>query len=190
MWYKVAFTALILVVTTANGQHSGGARGAGGGHGGISSHRGSTGRTARPSGSRALGRRGNGGGFLAPYFPIGGDYSEGLTGYDNYYNYDPPPPNFLPIEPAPEPPRVAHAVVNEYKWKDEAAEVASSSPTFTIALRDGSLRYAVAAWLQNSQLYYVDSDGKQEALSSNQIDRVTTQRLNGEKNLRLQLPPG
>jgi hypothetical protein len=187
MWYKVAFTALILVVTTANGQHGGGARGADGARGAISSHRGSEGRAVRPSGSRAVGRRGSGSGFLAPYFPIGGDYPEGLAGYDNYY---PPPPDFLPVEPAPEPPRVAHAVVNEYKWKDEGVEVANSSPTFTIALRDGSLRYAVAAWLQNSQLYYVDSEGKQDALSSNQIDRGATQRLNGEKNLRLQLPPG
>lgn len=188
---KIAFPALLLLVTPMFGQHGGGAKSAAARGSGVSARRPAVGRM-RLSGTRPAARRRLGNDFLAPYFPIGGDYLGGeypddQAGYDNYY---PPSANFLPLQP-PARPLVAHAVVNEYRWNDAGVAAAdTSSPTFTIALKDGSLRYAAATWLQNSQLYYIDSEGKQETLSSNRIDRSTTQRLNEEKKLRLQLPPG
>jgi hypothetical protein len=179
---STAFPALCLLVTPMFGQHGVGARGTSSTGGRVLARRG---HTAGRTGVRQ--RPGN-----AAYFPNGGDslggnYRDDQAGYDNYV---PPIANFLSVE-RPAPPLVAHAVVNEYRWKDAGVSAADrSSPTFTIALKDGSLRYAAATWLQNRQLYYVDSEGKQEVLSSNRIDRGATERLNEEKKLRLQLPPG
>jgi hypothetical protein len=189
---KFAFPALFLLVTPMFGQHAGGARGMASGGGVVSTRRAPAAGRMRLSGARSRVRQRVGNQALTPYFPIGGDYfggnySDDLAGYDNYF---PPTPNFLSVERPVRPP-VAHAVVNEYQWKDAGvASADSSSPTFTIALKDGSLRYAAATWLQNRQLYYVDSEGKQQVLSSNHIDRDATERLNEEKKLRLQLPPG
>jgi hypothetical protein len=193
---NIAFAALLFLVTPMFGQHGGGAKGTAAGGGRISA-RPIAGRRFGFSGNRPAARQRFGNEFVAPYLPIGGDYLGGtylgegdpqdLASYDSYY---PPAPNFLSVRP-PARPLVAHAVVNEYNWKDAGVAAGStSSPTFTIALKDGSLHYAAATWLQNSQLYYIDSEGKQEVLSSNRIDRSATERLNEEKKLRLQLPPG
>jgi hypothetical protein len=184
-----AFVALLFLVTPVFGQHVGGAAARGAG---VSAHRGPVAIRMRLSGTRPGMRQRFGNESLAPYFPIGGDYfganyPDGQAGYDNYY---PPSANFLSVGPALRP-LVAHAVVNEYNWKDaDVAAGDASAPTFTIALKDGSLHYATATWLQNGQLHYIDSEGRQEVLSSNRIDRSTTERLNEEKKLRLQLPPG
>jgi hypothetical protein len=192
MWNNIAFPALFFLVTPMFGQHAGAARGSTSGRGVVSARRAPAVGRMRLSGVRSRVRSRLGNESLAPYFPIGGDYfggnySDDLAGYDNYF---PRIANFLSVE-RPTRPLVAHAVVNEYQWKDVGvASADSSSPTFTIALKDGSLRYAAATWLQNRQLYYVDSEGKQEVLSSNRIDRGATERLNEEKKLRLQLPPG
>jgi hypothetical protein len=194
---NIAFAALFFIVTPLFGQHGGGSRGTAARGGGVLARRGPAEGRMRLSGNRPAARQRFGNQFLSPYFPIGGDYlggdylggdyPEGSAGYDNYYA---PAANFLSVQPQARP-LVAHAVVNEYQWKDAGASATdTSSPTFTIALKDGSLRYAAATWSQNGQLYYVDSEGKQEVLSSNLIDRSATQRLNEEKKLRLQLPPG
>jgi uncharacterized protein YidB (DUF937 family) len=80
-------------------------------------------------------------------------------------------------------------VIHEYKWpKNE--ETGGGATAFTIALKDGSQRSAVAAWIQGGKLQYLDSEDRQQALSPDVIDRQTTDRLNEEKHLRLQLPPG
>lgn len=177
----------LLVVPTVLAQHPGGfARGNAGA-------RGLTGRIAvtRPA------TRGSGGRFRSPfigsYLPFWGDYP-----YSGVYAEEPPPaPNFVVTAPpagqaSPQPAapvQPAQSVIHEYKWP-KSDETGGGATTFTIALKDGSQRFATAAWIQGGKLHYLDSEDRQQALSSDVIDRQTTDRLNEEKHLRLQLPPG
>ena len=193
----VVFMALFLA-TPMFGQHGGGSRGAAAPGGGTVARRGSVGRPTSFAGRRPGLRQRFGTGLFSPFYPIGGDYWDGLLGYDDSY---PQADNFPyiqfpyvqrgPVFGATAQPVVAQAVVNDYKWKDDSVAAAGNSSTLiTIVLKDGTLRYAVATWVQDRQLHYIDSEDKQEVLSSDRIDRAATQRLNEEKKLHLQLPPG
>lgn len=146
--------------------------------------------------------------YYSPYFSyfpylsayaLMGDY--GLSG--DYFGY--PGPAEYPVintntvnvpadsqeepSPAPQAPP-AHPVVHEYKWNEPVTAAEEQSAAFTIVLKDGSKRYSVMAWVQNRQLYYLDSEGHQQVLAANLIDRGATERLNRQKNLNLRLPPG
>lgn len=138
-------------------------------------------------------------GFLASYAPLL-DY--GYLGYEPYLaNYEdefssPAPGIFYvlpPVVPAtPQPAESIHpaqAVIHEYKVDHEAGE-GGREITFTIALKDGSKRFAAASWVQDGKLHYVNSEGKQDILSPDSIDREATNRLNEQNHLRMQLPPG
>jgi hypothetical protein len=188
MRFMAVFLLIIpTVVQTAFAQHSGGfARG-------NSGARGFTGRIAvsRPA-TRGLGGRFRSP-FIGSYLPFWGDYP-----YPGLYAEEPsPPPNFVVPAPAagqasPQPAarvQPAQSVIHEYKWP-KSDETGGGATTFTIALKDGSQRFATAAWIQGGKLHYLDSEDRQQALSSDVIDRQTTDRLNEEKHLRLQLPPG
>jgi hypothetical protein len=193
MGNNTACIALFLLATPTFAQHGGGARSgtvAGFGHGGgVLAPRVRTVRPLRFSGNR-LGFQRFGGESFAPYDPFWGDYAGDLSGYDFPADADYLPANdFLPVQLAVRA-LPAHAVVTEYKWKDQGVGGSDNSLAFTIALKDGTRCIAVATWLQHSKLYYIDSQGRQEVLSSDRIDRDTTQRLNDEKKLQLQLPPG
>jgi hypothetical protein len=138
-------------------------------------------------------RPGFGSYFSTPYYPFIGDYDDNLA--PNAYQA---PDSLIAAQPdvaTPAPPPLAytptaHAVVNEYKWNSDDVRAGSDRETFTIVLKDGSKRYPVASWVQNGKLHFVDSQGKQDVLSPEQIDRDNTDRLNSEKNLHMQLPPG
>jgi hypothetical protein len=94
-----------------------------------------------------------------------------------------------PPSAPPPPPQPAHSVINEYKWNESGAASEDRATTFTIALNDGSKCYALTAWVQDGNLNYLDSEGRQQVLSSDRIDRDATQSLNRQKKLNLQLPP-
>jgi hypothetical protein len=190
----------LLVVPTTLAQHSGGfARGNAGGRG-FAGHGTMTRRTTPGSAGRFRSR------FIGSYPRISGSFGfwGGYPGEADYYPYQgiyaeepsPVPDAFVTApaagqaSPQPAAPvRPAQSVIHEYKWpkNDEPGDGAT---TFTIALKDGSQRFAVAAWIQGGKLQYLDSEGRQQALSSDVIDRQTTERLNKEKHLRLELPPG
>jgi hypothetical protein len=187
------------VVQTAFAQHSGGfARGNAAGRG-FAGHGMMTRPPTRGLGGRVRSR------FTGSYLPTPGGYGFlGDSPYDAGYPYPglyseepPPPPNFVVTAPPAEqaspqpaaPVRPAQSVIQEYKWP-KSDETGGGATTFTIALKDGSQRSATAAWIQGGKLHYLDSEDRQQALSSDVIDRQTTDRLNEEKHLRLQLPPG
>jgi hypothetical protein len=86
--------------------------------------------------------------------------------------------------------RPANPVVQEYKWDEPVTGPEDQAASFAIVLKDGSKRYAVMAWVQDGQLHYIDSEGHQQTLAANVIDRDTTHRLNRQKSLNLRLPPG
>ena len=146
--------------------------------------------------------------FANPYFsryyggypfiyPFAGDFGF-LWDYPPAYPMSagyPPINNSITLGPdapatAPEPAQPAHAVVKDYKWNESETSPTDQSATFTVALKDGSKRYAVTAWVQDNQLHYLDSGGHQRVLPAEVIDRETTEHLNRQNHLDLQLPPG
>ena len=143
---------------------------------------------ARPSNNaRRFGRD-----FLVPYYPFGWDYPQEYLPVSQY-----PPAEGAPVEeqpPGPAQPEVhahpANSVIHEYAWPPEPPVPSAEPATFTIALKDGSKRSALVAWIQDGKLHYVDLQEQQQVLTSDVIDRDTTLRLNRERNLRIQLPPG
>jgi hypothetical protein len=125
-----------------------------------------------------------------PYFPL-------LPGgWD--YDYAPyaPPPNVTIVQPPPppvivqeRPPQPLHSEIREYKVAPESTATVAEPPSFAIALRDGSVHFAMAVTAQDGALLYVDSDGRHERIPLETVDRETTTRLNRERNLTLRLPP-
>jgi hypothetical protein len=123
-----------------------------------------------------------------PYFPLfpgGWDYGYAAP-------YTPPPAVTIvqappPYIPAPPPP-LPHAEIHEYKVAPESA-TAAEPPSFAIALKDGSVRSAMAVTTQGDTLHYVDPEGRHERVSLDAVDRETTTRLNRARNLPLRLPP-
>jgi hypothetical protein len=198
-----------LILQSALAQHAAGFAGRAAGPRGFAGD-GSISRGPMARGWEASGpRRGNGFGrsgnsFSSGYSPFFGDY--GLWGdYPDWADYpyadDPygeepwPPSNAFPITPSAPvfgpssvPALPAQAVIHEYPVPPASAGSSSGATAFTIALKDGSQLFAIAAWIQQGELYYVDSQQRHRVVSPDVIDRVTTERLNAEKHLRLELP--
>jgi hypothetical protein len=136
--------------------------------------------------------------FLFPFYPFYPFYP-----FLDDYSYWPPPENFpvandsasqlcstAIVQPPPPPTVPAHPVIHDYNWNDQPSAGASNEGTFTIALKDGSRRSAVTTWVEDRSLHYIDPQDRQAVLSSDLIDRDITKRLNHEKNLHIELPPG
>jgi hypothetical protein len=81
----------------------------------------------------------------------------------------------------------AQAVIHEYNVGHESGDSGPKASTIIIALKDGSQCSAVATWVQGGKLHYLDSEGTQQTLSADLINRHETNRLN---HLQIQLPPG
>jgi hypothetical protein len=194
----IRFVSLFLIAMTASAQHISGFRG--GSMAGFRSRPGRFGpavvvRTPAGRSSPFFGRGFNRrfGNFAGSYFPYLGAYP--FIG-DYVFAYSPPieypafnSTEIVPPSPPPPPLKPAHSVIHEYKWNESVAALDDRVTTFTIALKDGSKCYAVAAWVQDCNLNYLDSEGRQQVLSPDGIDRDATQNLNREKNIKLQLPP-
>ena len=137
---------------------------------------------SRFGGSRGSGR------FIGPYgYPLLlGDYA-----YPPNYPatptlvITPPAPVYAVDEPAPAP----RSEIREYKSTEAPAASATEQPTFSIALKDGSVRSAVAVFVQGNMVAYVDPDGRQERVPGDAVDRDATKRLNQGLKVNLYLPP-
>jgi hypothetical protein len=92
------------------------------------------------------------------------------------------PPVQLPPPPPPEP---ARPVMHEYTWPDGGGD---SHATFSIASRDGSVRSAVAVWVQGNEVRFTAADGRAGRVLQSAIDCGTTETLNAQNKLRLSLP--
>lgn len=198
---------LILGAPLAFAQHGGG-----GGHAAVGAHvAGARAGPVRPGGlgypRGAVGvgiYRGRGRGFgygpgnIWPYYPIW-DYSS-VTPLDygdefssEYPEQYPPPPFYEMQSPAAgrqeQAPRIASSVIHDYNFPKQAGATGSKTE-FTIVLKDGSMRSAMATWVAGGQLHYIDPDSRQEVLAPALIDRRATEGANAAKNLSLMLPPG
>jgi hypothetical protein len=198
MRLMIVFT---LIIQSALAQHAVGFAGGAAGPRGFAGG-GPISRGARAGEQGAFGpRRGNLFGrfrnsFTGGYWPLFGNY--GFWGdYPNWADYpyaeEPSPPFFMmppaPVfAPPPAPARPVQSVIHEYPAPPASVGSASEATVFTIALKDGSQRSAIACWIQEGKLHYVDSRQRHQVLSPDVIDRETTERLNEEKHLRLELP--
>ena len=209
------FAVLFLITMAAVGQRSGGVAGGFGGAAGPAGTRSGPvvrgtnrafNRAAPVVGSgfgryrgRGRGAFGYGLGYGWPYFPVW-DYDlaaplnygdEFAGGYPEEYplagNLIIPP--VAGTAPAP-PPQPASSVIHEYSFGKEPPGSGGEPATFTIVLKDGSTRQAVASWVAGGKLHYVDLQARQPVLSPELIDREATERANKAKNLQMELPPG
>jgi len=126
--------------------------------------------------------------FYPPYFS---DYDYGYSGYA-------PAPNVVVVQqPAafvmlpqapPEPPRPE---IHEYgsATPGPVPSPEDESAAFTIVLKDGSVRSAVAVAVQNNMVHLVEPDGRHDRVALDTVDRDATRRRNRERHIELQLPP-
>jgi hypothetical protein len=135
-------------------------------------------------------------GFDRSFSPFGYPVVLGDYAYPPSYEpapafvFAPPPPPPVIVVPPPPPPPPARSEIREYKMSPEAQPAAAGDePKFAIALKDGSVRYAVVTFVQGNTLAYVDPDGRQQRVSGEDVDRDATKRLNQALKLNLYLPP-
>lgn len=135
---------------------------------------------------------GGGAFFGAPIWPAFYDN----YGYDNPYPsqaspnvivvYPPPAPAPVYYEPAPAP---AAPVVREYHWDNAPTGPAARLPIyFSFALRDSSVVRALAYWVQDDTLHYVDQAGTQKKMPLAEVDRARSAKLNRERGIDFGLP--
>ena len=139
---------------------------------------------ARNSGGRDTGRH-------ATALP--GVYYPGYWGSLEEPPNDPGGPIITPVQqpadpssevrqPAPAPARLE---IHEYKVPTGGDD---TSAVFSIVSKDGPVLSAIAAWVSNGALHYIDTDGLPAQVPLGSVDREATRRANAEKHLRLWLP--
>jgi hypothetical protein len=77
--------------------------------------------------------------------------------------------------------------LHEYKWPDSSGDTAA---TFVLMLTDGSVRPAVAVWIQDSIVHYITPEGAGGRLGLHSVNREGTRLANAAKHLTLWLPAG
>jgi len=138
----------------------------------------------------------------APFVPVaGGFYGGGYSG--GYYPPAQPPMvvvNQQYVPPAPPAPilvvnpdyrsEAPKPVMTEYSnIRNPYENFQPSAPkVFLLALKDGTLRQAVAFWAEGEKLHYVQPDHKQESLPLASLDREPTRRFNSERGIEIRLP--
>jgi hypothetical protein len=94
------------------------------------------------------------------------------------------PPDPHPPSP-PDPPEKVQPEVREYNWQPTPQD---ERQFFSVALRDGTVHEAKVVWHQLGVVYFITPAGQRGNVPASSLDHDLTQRLNGEKNLRWNLP--
>jgi len=108
----------------------------------------------------------------------------------NQQNLAPPAPAPILVVNQDYRPEVAKPLMREYSnisnpyenFKPDAPKV------FLLALKDGTLRQAVAFWAESDKFHYVQPDHKQDSMPIANLDRESTKRFNSERGLEIKLP--
>ncbi len=138
-------------------------------------------------------------GWSLPFWPYYGGYG----GYGGYDMAQAAQPSIIVIQPfSPEmmgqprkPPEPARLEIREYKGPAAGeAQPAAAAPLgtqqmFSIVLKNGARDAAMAAWVDDDCLNYMNASGQRQKVALSAIDRAATERLNRQKNLSLWLPP-
>jgi hypothetical protein len=123
------------------------------------------------------------------YMPAGfAPWGWGFPSYDSDRSYSPAcneaqSPQVIvvapqaPPPPPPPPPEPARLVTHEYNWPDAAKPAADH---FALVSKDGSVRFAIAVWVQDGKLQYTQTDGTAGSAPLDTLDREATRRLNAD----------
>lgn len=87
-------------------------------------------------------------------------------------------------------PEVAKPILREYSNISNPYEnfTPNAPKVFLIALKDGTLRQAVAFWAEGEKFLFVQPDHKQDSIALANLDRESTKRFNSERGLDVKLP--
>ncbi len=148
------------------------------------------------------GRLGRGSGFaqsrqvLVPYA-----YPVFVPGYPYYPDYQPAQPNVMvapPQQSGPQviinqnfstpPPEPARPSVQVYQAPSPAsAEAPAEATIYLIAFQDGSVRTAVACWIEGDTVHYVTPQGQPNKASVVLIDKEFSRKLNSQRGVDFRL---
>jgi hypothetical protein len=76
----------------------------------------------------------------------------------------------------------------EYRQRPQAAFPSLPSVYFQIATRKGSVYAAVAYWVQDGRLEYIDFEGTRQHLTLADVDRQRSESLNKSRHVDFRLP--
>ena len=68
------------------------------------------------------------------------------------------------------------------------SEIRDQSPLYLIALQDHAIRAALAYWVDDGTVHYIDLDHKVQELPLSTVDRDLSLRLNRERRVPFHLP--
>ena len=102
----------------------------------------------------------------------------------------PPPAPILVMNPDYKQETAPNPVLREYSAVSTPyANFQPSAPkVFLLALKDGTLRQAVAFWAEGDTLHYVQPDHKQDSVTFAKLDREASKRFNTERGIEIKLP--
>ena len=144
------------------------------------------------------GQRGGSSGLGFAGYGWAPDYGWGYGGYSGLYEESwfprqygdegqasSGPPLVIPMQAPAAPLPPAHPVMQVYHWAENGG---NPQATFSIVLRDGAVRQAVAVWVQDSEVRYTAANGGAGRVAPASIDCVATDRVNAQQQLSLRLP--
>jgi hypothetical protein len=127
--------------------------------------------------------------FYSPFaYPL---FGGGFGYYGDFgYQYPPSPPTVIVVYPPPPAPQV---IVEERESprtvRSEIRDYTDQSVVFLIALKDQSIVSALAYWVVDDTLNYIDTNGQKQQTPLWQVDRALSERLNRAKKIDFGLPP-
>jgi hypothetical protein len=127
-------------------------------------------------------------GFEPNTFPLlAGGYDYEHAPAPNIVVVQQPMPQMF-VQPAPR--EIVRSEIHDYKgqvWPIPPA-VKGEPILLAVVLKDGTVRSAIAVWVQDNVLHYIDIEDRHYQVPMESIDRPSTRKLNRERNLDLWLP--
>ncbi len=81
------------------------------------------------------------------------------------------------------------AAINEYRWGSSSNVQTPNPPVhFSIALRNNSIVDALAYWVDDGTLRYVDMQGQRQQVPLSQVDQARSEQLNRARGIEFGLP--
>ena len=124
-----------------------------------------------------------------------------VTGYPYYPDYQAAQPNVIVVPPqqsgpqviinqnfSTPPPEPAQPSVQVYQAPSPgSAEAPAEATIYLIAFQDGSVRTAVACWVESDTLHYVTPQGQPNKASLALIDKEFSRKLNSQRGVDFRL---
>jgi hypothetical protein len=87
-------------------------------------------------------------------------------------------------------PETASPIIHEYSNAGAPAPSATSNQIyFSFALKNDTTRYALAYWVQDRTIHYIDLDGERAEVPLGEVNRARSVELNQKRGIEFWLPP-